>query len=397
MSFSLPFSVFLMILVVLIPMLGLFSAISLALSVFAQTYKEASYYLTPLMIVVMPLMMVALVPAVSLTLGRCLIPVAGVVLLYKELFMGQMNLSHIVLVLTAHLTYAALALVFTIRLFQRESVLFREAQERRWEFWSAGREKQEVFTFHQAMAIFLLAMVFFYFVGPYLAQWHFVAGQVINQIAFLMVFPVLGALLFRLDLKKTFYGKVPRLSEVLSSLLLAVGGLVLARELSVLQRTLIPSDIAHLKEMQKILEKATEGISPLWILVGFSLVPGVCEELFFRGLLLSSCRRQMSTAKSVGLTAFLFAMMHMNFANFTFYLTLGFVLGYLVVRTGSILAAMIAHLANNGLAVVAGSCLRDTALYGTLSDPQAFLPWWITSGALFVFALGLYTLKMQRK
>src|SRR3989304_555245 len=56
---------------------GLFSAVCLALSTYARTYKEGQNYLTPALLVVMPLGMVALLPNVKPDLGLALVPVAN--------------------------------------------------------------------------------------------------------------------------------------------------------------------------------------------------------------------------------------------------------------------------------------------------------------------------------
>lgn len=395
-SFSLPFSVLATALLVLIPMISLFAAIALALSVFAQSYKEAQYYLTPLIIVVMPLAMVALIPQTSLTPLRCCIPVTSVVLLYKDMFMGRIEWGHILLVMVSNVCYAAFALFLTVRLFHKESVLFREAQGRKWEFWSEGGERQEVFTMSQALSLFLSTMVLFHFVGPYMSGRHFIWGQMVSQLVFLALFPCLGAMLFGLSLKKTFYWKLPRLREVGAAVLLSVSGLILAREVSVLQRCVLPVDLDQLRQMQEWLERATAGISPGVLFLGLAIVPGVCEELFFRGIMLSSGRRQMGPAKSIFLSAFFFAVMHLNFANFSFYLILGVVLGFLVLRTGSIATAVLAHVINNGVAIFAGSAVQGTSL-SRAADPHAFLPLWLTLGALAVFALGIAMLQKPRE
>ena len=59
------------------PMSALFSALCLACAAFARSTKEGQYYLMPLMLVTMPLMMLPMSPGVELNLGNSLIPVTG--------------------------------------------------------------------------------------------------------------------------------------------------------------------------------------------------------------------------------------------------------------------------------------------------------------------------------
>ena len=48
---------------------------------FARSTKEGQYYLMPLLLVTMPLMMLPMAPGTELNLGNSLIPITGVVLL----------------------------------------------------------------------------------------------------------------------------------------------------------------------------------------------------------------------------------------------------------------------------------------------------------------------------
>ena len=69
------------LLLALVPMSALFSAFCLACAAFARSTKEGQYYLMPLLLVTMPLMMLPMSPGMELNLGNSLIPITGVVLL----------------------------------------------------------------------------------------------------------------------------------------------------------------------------------------------------------------------------------------------------------------------------------------------------------------------------
>ncbi len=68
----------------LVPISALFSALSLALAAMARSSKEGQYYLMPLLLGTMPLMMMPMLPGVQLDLGNSLIPVTGVILLATQ-------------------------------------------------------------------------------------------------------------------------------------------------------------------------------------------------------------------------------------------------------------------------------------------------------------------------
>jgi membrane protease YdiL (CAAX protease family) len=133
------------------------------------------------------------------------------------------------------------------------------------------------------------------------------------------------------------------------------------------------------------------------MLAAISLTPGICEELFFRGLLLSSFQRQMGAGKSVLVTALLFAIMHLQFPNLAFHLVMGLILGFIVIRTGCIFVAMVAHITNNGIAILAGVFFQGTQWENILGDPFAHLPLIWLVGAGLVFALGVWLLAYTHK
>ena len=114
-------SVFLMAL----PVAVLFSATLMTIALFAKTYKEAQSYLTPMTFVVIIPAIAAMLPGVELTPKLSLIPILNVSLLCKELVAGTYHWNYIAIIFASTCVYAAAALFIAIKMFQRESVLFR--------------------------------------------------------------------------------------------------------------------------------------------------------------------------------------------------------------------------------------------------------------------------------
>jgi len=114
-------SVFLMA----IPVAVLFSATLMTIALFAKTYKEAQSYLTPMTFVVIIPAVAAMLPGVELTSRLSLVPVLGVSLLCKELVTGTYHWNYIAIIFSSTCLYASVALFLAIKMFQRESVLFR--------------------------------------------------------------------------------------------------------------------------------------------------------------------------------------------------------------------------------------------------------------------------------
>jgi sodium transport system permease protein len=64
-------------------------------------------------------------PGIDLTLKLALIPILNVSLLCKELVAGTYHWNFIAIIFSSTCVYAAAALFLAIKMFQRESVLFR--------------------------------------------------------------------------------------------------------------------------------------------------------------------------------------------------------------------------------------------------------------------------------
>jgi len=96
--------------------------------------------------------------------------------------------------------------------------------------------------------------------------------------------------------------------------------------------------------------------SPLGLVV-VSVLPGICEELLFRGAILGLLRKGLPDWASVLIQALLFALLHGLAVRFPYTLGIGLVLGLVVVRTGSLWPVMVAHAAHNLVATLAGDHL----------------------------------------
>jgi membrane protease YdiL (CAAX protease family) len=92
-----------------------------------------------------------------------------------------------------------------------------------------------------------------------------------------------------------------------------------------------------------------------------AVLPGLCEELVMRGVLLPSLARAWrgSTAGPVALTALLFALIHLDPYRFGFTLALGLVLGWLRLATGSLWPSVVAHLSLNTLTFLVAPYVDD--------------------------------------
>ncbi|HTB63436.1 MAG TPA: ABC transporter permease [Opitutales bacterium] len=113
------------VLVIMLPMTVLFASVLLAIGLFARNTKEANSYLQPLMMLIVFPAMLSLLPGFELNYHLAFIPVVNVSLLSKEILSGTFHWNYIAVVFGSSCAYAAVALTVAVRLFKRESVIFR--------------------------------------------------------------------------------------------------------------------------------------------------------------------------------------------------------------------------------------------------------------------------------
>jgi membrane protease YdiL (CAAX protease family) len=83
----------------------------------------------------------------------------------------------------------------------------------------------------------------------------------------------------------------------------------------------------------------------------FALLPALCEEILFRGVLARALGRRLSIAGAAAISAAVFAAYHLSVVQALPTFTLGFVLGLLAIRADSVAPAIVAHAINNAVAI----------------------------------------------
>ncbi len=92
-------------------------------------------------------------------------------------------------------------------------------------------------------------------------------------------------------------------------------------------------------------------IEVLLLLISTAVIPGIVEEIMFRGIILTNLA-PYGKGMAIVCSALLFGLMHMNPSQFFYTTLMGLILGYLYVRTRSIWICIIIHFTNNALGVV---------------------------------------------
>jgi sodium transport system permease protein len=349
------------------PIAALFSALSLAIAAFARSSKEGQYYLMPLLMFSLPLMMLPMLPATELDLGFSLIPITGLILLLRTLIEGQYveALRYSLPVIGVTAVCCLLAIRWAIDQFNNESVLFRESERLDLGLWLRHlvRDRLDTPTAGEALlcGVLLLVIRFFSnFAIPQPRSWpEVVTTTLILQIALIATPACLMAImltrkpLVTLSLVRPSFGMtIPAAAALAICLHPAMHWLDMAI------RTLYPIHPSVLEQLEKF--STSVRTEPLWqviLLVG--LAPAICEELAFRGFILSGLRRMGHKWGAIVLTSVFFGLAHGLLQQSLATAIIGTVIGYVVVKTGSILPGMLYHFCHNSLSVLQSRITPD--------------------------------------
>ncbi len=351
------------LLAALVPMSLLFSALCLALAAFARSTKEGQYYLMPLLLVTMPLVVLPMAPGVELNLGYSLIPVTGVVLLLKTALEGQylLMLRYLPPVLIVTAVGTLLAIRWAIDLFNSESVLFRESERLDVGLWLHHLLQDRQPTPTVAAAVFcgiviLLVRFFMTFAVSSVAEIDFetLARQIlVSALAVILTPTLLMTALCTYRPRQTLGLRCPSAGALAAAPLLAVllHPLIRLLEGAVMEVYKVSEPVAKsLGAVEQILVRA-----PCWqVLLLIAVVPAVCEELAFRGFILSGFRHLGHKWRAIVYTAIFFGLTHAILQQSIMACLVGVVIGYLAVQSNSIFPGMLFHAVNNSLAVIVG-------------------------------------------
>lgn len=371
----------------LLPVSFLLSALYLAVAAFAKDFKEGQNYLTPLMVALQfPIVLVAN-PTVELSGATLFAPVVNVMLLVKALFVGEAKPDQIFFVLLSSATYAVLAMLLAARVFSRQNLLL------------GGKESlSSVFDMKPvpgglpspalAILVFAAVMVINFYVHLSLTKVGAMVLLVTVMYGVFLTPPVAVAAWFQFSWKRCFKLVTPNWLAVGGALLVGVSAWAVVAGL-LLRFLPPPPSLAEAMKQLLMLDEKDPSVVLILLLVAVS--PAICEEMLFRGFVLSGLR-SFGQWPAIAISALLFAFAHGSIYRMMPTFFLGLLLGYAVWKSGSLIPGVLIHGLNNGIAV--GLTIKGGAIAGGLGGGQ-FLPWsWAAAGAL-VLLTGLILLTMS--
>ncbi len=377
---------------ILIPLAFFISAIMMAIAVFARSFKEAQNYVTPFFVVITMPALFASLPGVKLSAGTQFIPIANVILLFRDMMTGKASYEATFAVFLSTAAFAVLALQFAAWLFQREEVVLSEEKGfpltwRRSEF-----RPRPTITASMSLGLFTIMLIMLFYVGSTVQAWKLLPGLLITEWLMLLA-PILLLLWYaKVDFKTALNLRPLSFQGALGSIVLGFFSILLVIQMGFWFNQVLPVPAEFEEEMAKLFSSDGSLLQLLFLLFVAAVSPAICEEVMFRGVILSGMRSRMGIWPCVILVGLLFGIFHISIFRIPPIAIFGMVLTYLTLRTGSIYAAMLVHLMNNSFAILL-TTERMPAFVGTLLELETFeekgMPKPVLAVAIVGFVLGI--------
>jgi membrane protease YdiL (CAAX protease family)/ABC-type Na+ efflux pump permease subunit len=325
-----------------VPTIVFFAGTVMVVGLFSRNYREANAYATPVMLLSMIPALISVgdpetTPALLIT------PAVNTTLIIRDVLSGEASAGAFALAFLSSSVYAGLMLSLAARLFSTENLV-----NPAWEPLSmkglrgGGRRERRLPAVDEALALFAVALLLLFYVSPSFQPLGLLPTMFGNQLL-LMAGPALAfAWLARYRWVETFSWRKPTVRQMAGAALLGLGLVPWVNLLAVLQGQLWPMDPQQVRAMTKAFLPALEAhpiLTPLIV----SVLAGTCEELLFRGPILIAFARRAPAWAALAISGFLFAAAHMYLHGMLPITLMGMVLGWIVLRTGSIVPAVLLH------------------------------------------------------
>lgn len=334
---------FVALIVLLVPVGAFLSAVLLSLSAYAKSYKEAQLYFFPVYLVSLVPALAAFLPGISLRSAVVVVPLANVSVAVREVLSERFDwpmvaLAAAVMVFAAH----RMMRLSTRMLSQERLITAADLDAAAFERGPALFSRQ-VFAWYAVMAALLFAAAL-----NFPQERSFRLPLLFNELVLFLGGSLLMIHRYRLPVREALALRWPKpavwpavLAAIPAGSLTAVGVFRLAdlvvpvprQVLEQFGRELMPPDI------------------PAWQMYLFvALLPGICEEIAFRGPLLYGLRCRFRPAALIVVVGIVFGIFHIALFRIIPTAFLGMILTALALLTGSIFPGMVLHAGNNAYA-----------------------------------------------
>ena len=267
-----------------------------------------------------------------------------------------------------------LAIRWAVEQFNRESVLFRESERLDVRLWLKHLRRDRGMTPTAAQALFcgVLILVIQFFLGiamrPPESFADFRDLVFVTQLVVVVMPSLLMTSVLTRSPKQTLLLRKPAWWTLPAAVCLAASLHPAVNSLRVIVEQLYPMS-AGMKDRQQQLGSALGDAPNIWLVVLLvALVPAICEELAFRGFILSGLRHLGHKWWAIVLSSLMFGVTHTMLHQSLVTSVVGAVIGFVAVQTGSLFPGMLFHFTHNALAVIAGQ-FHDSHFFSSITEP----------------------------
>lgn len=201
----------------------------------------------------------------------------------------------------------------------------------------------------QASILFTVNMLLLFFIGTSAQTKDFYKGTLFLEYVLMFLPAVLFLFIFKYDLKKTLRLNKLEFSNIVLIILLVIFAIPVVSGINLVNLITIKYIFGNVIVSQP---PSAYDLSGLIIgLVVVALTPAICEETMYRGVIMSGFE-ELGPRKAIVISALLFAFMHMDFQKVIGVFLLGLLIAYIVYKTDSIFAGMLAHFTNNAFSII---------------------------------------------
>lgn len=333
-----------------VPTILFFAALCLVVALMARNYREVNAYATPVILLAqLPVLVGIAEPRVTPAL--LVTPAINSALIIREVLTGHATAGAFLLAFVSSCFYAALMFSLAARVFTTEDLVNPS-----WEpvsirgLRSAARAKRRLPGADEALALYALSLVLLLYVSPEWSKHGFLGLLAGNELLLILAPTLLFAALGRWRWRETFAWRRPEARQVGGGILLGIGLLPWVFALGSLQDRFWPRDPATARATMELVLPALQRY-PVLTIVAVGLLAGICEELLYRGPIQAALARRLPPWVALAIGGLLFAAAHMDAHGLLTRALLGVVLGWVVLRGGSIFPAMALHAAFDSAAV----------------------------------------------
>ncbi|MDP2959162.1 MAG: ABC transporter permease subunit [Longimicrobiales bacterium] len=336
----------LVLLLLFLPVTVLVAAALLMLSGIAKSYKEYQIYFFPVFLIMLVPSLAAVLPGIELRSVVALLPLAGVAVAVREIMVGSLDAPFVLLAFLSTGAAAAVLAHRTERSLSTERLISPSDLEEADLVGGAALFPRHVLRWYLGLWVAFFVVSLWFGAGLDIRL-----QLLVNLVLIFLGASLLMIRLYRLDVREVFALRAPHPAVWPAVLIGAPSALVLGIGLAdLVNRFVFPVP-------RQVLESFGQALMgpdlPLWQLVFFlAVMPGVLEELTFRGVLLHGVSRKMRPVATAVVVGAIFGMFHVSLFRIVPTAWLGMVIAAVVLMSGSIYPAMLWHFLNNAVALV---------------------------------------------